>query len=264
MMTKTNLNRCSRLALAAVLVLAALAAPAAAVSVGDDSVPAEAEAGTQVEATVTLTELYRNPELESWELSGETELTDVTWTVVYIDQTGSKVDQESSSGQNLSGATVAADDGVSEVEVRITGTVPPVDDYTYDPPQTFTFVELTQSREGGASNTIETYETHHYTAESREARTELDEAAAAIESANADTEAAERSFDQAVNAYEGEEFDLAVELANQATEQANSAQQSRQTRQTLIYAGVGVVVLALLVGGFLYWRSQQETYDKLG
>jgi hypothetical protein len=263
-MTKTNLNRCSRVAVAAVLLLAALAVPAAAVSVGDDSVPAEAAVGTQVEATVSLTELYRSPQLESWELTGQTDLTDVTWTVVYYDQTGSKVDQSSYSGQNFSGAAVAAADGVSDVEVRITGTVPPVDEFTYEPQQAFTFAELTQTREGGASNTIETSETNHYTSESQRARTELDEAAAAIESASADTSDAEKSFNQAVNAYEGEEFDLAVELANQATEQANSAEQSRQTRQTLIYAAVGIVVVALLVGGVLYWRSQQETYDKLG
>jgi hypothetical protein len=263
MMTKTNLNRCSKLAVV-LLVVAALAVPAAAVSVGDDTVPSEAQVGTQVETTVTLTELYRNPELESWELTGSTELTEVTWTVVYIDQTGNRFEQESFNGQNLSGVTVAVDDGVSEIEVQLTGTVPAVDDYSYDPAQTFTAVELTQSREGGASNTIETYETRHYTSESQRARDTLDEAAAAIEESNADTAEAERSFQQAVNAFEGEEFSLAVELANQATQQANSAEQSRQTRQTLIYAGVGVVVVALLVGGFLYWRSQQDSYDKLG
>jgi hypothetical protein len=263
-MTKTNSNRCSRLVVVAVLLIAALAVPAAAVSVGDDSVPAEAQVGTQVEATITLTELYRNPQLESWELTGETELTNVTWTVFYIDQTGNRVDQESFNGQNLSGVTLAADDGVSEVEVRITGTVPRIREYTYDPPQQFTFVELTQAREGGASNTIETWETHHYTAKSDRARTELDEAAAAIEGTSANTEEADRTFDQAVNAYESENFDLAVELANEATQQAESAEQSRQTTRTLIYVGVGIVVVALLVGGFLYWRSQQETYDKLG
>ena len=264
MMTKTNLNRCSRVALALVVLCSALAVPVAAVSVGNDTVPAEAQVGTQVEASITLTELYRNPQLESWDLAGSTELTEVTWTVVYIDQTGNQFDQESFTGQNISGVTLAADDGVSEVEVRITGTVPAVDEFTYDPQQTFTLVELVQTREGGASNTIETYETHHYTSPSDRARTELDEASAAIEGASADTTEAERTFEQAVNAYESENFDLAVELANEATQQANNAEQSRQTRQTLIYAGVGIVVVALLVGGFLYWRSQQETYDKLG
>lgn len=264
-MTKTSLNRCFKLALACLLVLSLVAAPAAAVSVGDDDVPTEGEVGQQVTATVTLDQLYQNPQLESWTLAGSTELTDVTWTVVYYDQTGAKVGQDEFDGQNFTGADVSAADGTSEVEVTVTGTVPEVGTYSYDPAQEFTAMELTQTREGGSSNEIQTWTTHHFTSDSDEARSALDDAQAAIQSASgANTDEAEQSFANAVDAYESGNFDLATNLANEAQTKAENAEQSSQTMQLAMYAVGGVLVVALLAGGFLYWRSQQDSYDKLG
>ncbi|AKU08236.1 MULTISPECIES: hypothetical protein [Haloferax] len=264
-MTKTNWSRFSKLALALVVLLSALAGPVGAVSVASENVPNEAQVGSQVTATATLDELYRNPQLESWTLAGETDLEDVTWTVTYYDQTGAKVDQQSFDGQNFSGAQVAAGDGTSEVEISVTGTVPEVEAYSYDPAQTFTLISLDQTREGGSSNDIDTWTAHHYTEESAAARTELDSAQAAIQSASgANTQQAQQTFNNAVEAFNGEEFNLATNLANEAETSANQAQQSSQTTQLLIYAAGGLLVVALIAGGFLYWRSQQTTYDKLG
>jgi hypothetical protein len=265
-MTKTNWSRFSSLLLA-LLVLGSVAAPVAAVSVGDTTVPDEGEVGTQVEATVTLTELYQNPTLQQWQLEGETELRDVTWSLSYIDQTGATVAREEFDGQNFTSSAVAAADGTAEVRVRVTGTVPPVASYSYDPEQTFVFLSLTQAREGGNTNAIDTWESHYFTADSDQARTALDDAQRAISAANAagaNVGEAQNTFDQAVNAYESENFDLAVELATEAQSQADSAQQSRQTLQLALYAVGGLVVVGLLVGGFLYWRSQQDTHDPLG
>jgi hypothetical protein len=264
-MTKTSWNRFSKLALACLLVLSVVAAPAAAVSVANEDVPTEAQVGEKVTATVTLDELYKNPQLESWTLAGGTELTNVTWTVTYYDQTGAKVGQESFDGQNFSGADVSADGGTSEVEVSVTGTVPRVDDYSYDPAQSFTVIELTQTREGGSSNDIDSWTAYHFTSESDSAREALDTAQAAIQGASGtNTQEAEQSFANAVDAYEGGEFELATTLANEAQNKAESAQQSSQTQQLLIYAVVGLLVVGLLVGGVLYWRSQQSGYDRLG
>ncbi|SEO26046.1 hypothetical protein SAMN04487948_101393 [Halogranum amylolyticum] len=135
-MTKTNSSRCFSLLVACLVLLTTVAAPAAAVSVAESDVPDEAEVGSQVSATVTLDELYKDPQLEAWTLQGETELTDVTWTVTSYDQTGSKLDQQSADGQNASVDVAAADD-VSEVRVKVTGTVPEVENYSYDPAQQF-------------------------------------------------------------------------------------------------------------------------------
>jgi hypothetical protein len=264
-MTRTSWSRCSRLVVGLLLVLT-LAAPATAVSVGDTTVPAEGQVGEQVTATVTLTELYRNPTLERWQLSGQTALEDVTWVVEYYDQTGARVDQQEFTGQQFSGAEVATADDTAEVVVRVTGTVPPVSEYSYDPRQEFTIVELTRGQQGGASSTIDTWESHHFTGDSDAARTTMDDAQAAIESAEsagANPTEAEESFASAVDAYENGNFGLARELANRAQREAGSAESGAEQRRLLLYGGAGVVVLALLVGGVYYWRSQQDSYDKL-
>jgi hypothetical protein len=266
-MTRTNWNHSSRVVLAAVVVLLVAAVPAAAVSITGEDVPEEAQVGTQVSATVTLDELYRNPQSEAWQLSGATELTDVSWTVVFYDQTGSQVDLVEPTGQTFSGVDVAADTGTADVEVRITGTVPEIDTYSYDPAQEFTTMELTRGQSGGASNTIDTWQSHHYTERSRSARQAIDEAGTAIEdarSAGANPSDAQANYEDAVAAYDDGSFDVATSLANRAADQANQAQESSQTQRTIIYAVGGLVVLALIVGGVFYWRSQQGPEDPLG
>jgi len=261
-MTKTSWSRFSKLALACLFVLSVATVPGAAVSVGDSDVTSDAEVGTQVTATATLTELYQNPSLESWTLAGQTELTDVTWTVYYYDQTGAKVDQESFDGQSFSGAEISTSDGTNEVEVEVTGTVPEVASYSYEPAQTFTVIALEQTRQGGSTNEIDSWNATYYTGESREARNAIDEASAAVEQVN--SQEAERSLGNAIDAYNGEEFSLAIDLAEQAQEQAQQTQQSNQLMQYALYGVGGLVVIGLLVGGFLYWRSQQQGHDKLG
>jgi hypothetical protein len=262
MMTKTSWSRFSSLALACLLVLSIVAVPVSAVSVGDSTVTSDAEVGSEVTATVTLTELYQNPSLEEWTIEGDTELTDVTWTVIYYDQTGAKVNQESYDGQNFTGAGVVADDGTSEVEVRITGIVPRVGDYTYDPAPSFTVISLEQTREGGSTDEIDTWSATHYSEESREARNAIEDAEATVESVN--DQEAERRLQNAKEAYDGEEFDLATDLAGQAQERAEQTQRSNRRMQFALYGVGGLVVIGLLVGGFLYWRSQQQGHDKLG
>jgi hypothetical protein len=266
-MTRTNSSRSSRVVLAAFVVLLAATVPAAAVSVTGEDVPEEAQVGTQVSATVTLDELYQNPQSESWQLSGTTELTDVSWTIVFYDQTGSQVDLIEQTGQSFSGVDVAADSGTAEVEVRITGTVPEVGSYSYDPAQTFTTTALTRGQSGGASDTVDSWETHHYTEQSASAREAIERAGTAIDEAEesgANPSDAQANYEDAVAAYNDGSFDVATNLADRAADQANQAQQSSQTRQTIIYAVGGLIVLGLLVGGVFYWRSQQGPEDPLG
>jgi hypothetical protein len=264
MMTKTSWSRFSKLAVVCLLALSVASVPVAGVSVGDSTVTSDAEVGEQITATVTLTELYQDPQLETWTLEGQTELTDVTWTVEYYDQTGARVDQQSFDGQSFSGAQVSAEEGTSEVRVRITGTVPEVTEYSYDPPQSFTVLDLTQAREGGSSNDIDSWSATHYTQESREARNAIDDAAAAVEEVN--SQSAEQDLQRAIEAYngDGDEFGLAADLATQAQEDAEQTRQSNRLTRLALYGVGGLVVIGLLVGGVLYWRSQQGGPDKLG
>jgi hypothetical protein len=264
-MTTTSWNHSSRLyaVLAVCLLLAAAVAPAAAVSVGETDVPDSAAVGSEVSVTIQLTELYREPSLEEWELAGSTELENPTWTVVFFDQTGSKIGQESFGGQEFSGATVAASDDIDQIEVQLTGTVPSVTEYTYDPHQRFTAATLEQVPPGGGSNELASEEVPYFTEDSQSARSALDAAASAIENAGNPNEASS-TFDLAVNAYESGNFDNARQLAQEAQNQAERAQQ-RDNRNELILMGVGaLLVVGLVAGGFLYWRSQQDSNDRLG
>ncbi|WP_248895951.1 hypothetical protein [Haloplanus halobius] len=266
-MTRTNSNRSSRVVLAVVAVLLVATVPAAAVSVTGEDAPEEAQVGTQVSATVTLEELYQNPQSERWQLSGTTELTNVSWTVVFYDQTGSQVGLAEPTGQSFSNVDIAAADDTAEVEVRITGTVPEIESYSYDPAQQFLLMELTRGQQGGASSTIDTWQAHHYTETSASAREAIDTAGAAIdeaEASGANPSNARADYEDAVAAYNDGSFDVATSLAQRATEKANQAQESEQTQQTLIYAGVGVLILALIGGGVFWWRSQQGPEDPLG
>jgi hypothetical protein len=261
-------SRCSeRVALAALVLLvvaSAAVAPAAAATVGSENVPGDAQVGSQVTATVTLTELYRNPQLEEWQVTGRTSLTNATWTVVLYDQTGAKVSQESNDGATLNATTVSAANGTAEVEVRVTGTVPRVGSYSYDPPQQFTVLALTQGRAGGSSTSLGEWRATHYTSASREARDALDAARETIDATDAGTADAQSTFASAVDAYEGGNFDNAVRLAENAESQANAAAQSSRRVELALYGVGALVLLAVVAGAVIWYRNQGDSYDKLG
>ncbi|WP_435062637.1 hypothetical protein [Halobaculum sp. EA56] len=263
-MTRTNLSRCSRLTavLAVLVVLFAAVAPAAAVSVQETDVPDSGEVGSQVTATMTLTQLYDT--YETWQLAGSTELRNVTWTVTFLNQAGNQVRQESYDGQTFSGATVDIEEGTAEVRVRVTGTVPAVESYSYDPQQSFTLTALSQTRQGGTSNELANVSATHYTADSREAREAMESARAAIDAAGNPSEATE-TFQSAVSAYNAGNFENAIRLANNAEEEANRAQSSQQRTQLILYGVGGLVVLGVVAGGVvLFLRNRGDGYDKLG
>lgn len=259
-MMKMNLSRYSKL-LTSLLVFVVLAAGAAgAVTVSDANPPAEEQVGERIDATFTLNELYQNPSLEEWVLLGETELESVTWTVTLFDQAGNQIDQQSYDGESFE-HPIDIESDASEVEVRIAGTVPAVANYTYDPPQQFQMAGFKQVREGGVESDIETYNVHYYTEESAQARQAIDDAQAAIEEAGGDEEA-ERILNNAISAYQAENFGNAEDLANQAQEEATQKKQGRERTQLLLIAGGGIVILGVIIGAVYLYR-QRKTTSKL-
>ncbi|WP_458209671.1 hypothetical protein [Haladaptatus sp. NG-SE-30] len=260
--------RCSNLtALFLVLALALSAVvPAAAVSTDQQGVPNDATVGEKVTATVTLTDLYG--EYEQWMLDGATQLTDVTWTVTTYDQAGNQKDKQSYDGQSFN-HSLSLDSDASKVSVEVTGKVPEVENFSYENQQAFTVAELSQSREGGNSDVIETWTANHHTDESKDARATIVAAQQSIDSApkGADTSDAEGTLDDAITAYNGENFELAGNLADKAKENANSAtkqaEKSAQTSKLLMYGGTALLAL-IVIGGAAYWyRSQQQNNYRL-
>lgn len=276
-------SRSSNLFALALLVttVVATAAPVAAVSVGESTIPAEAEAGTQVSATVTLTDLYQSPQWEPWTLRGETQLANVTWTVTFINAQGDEFDTRSYDGQTFSQANIstAGEDPIIDLRITVTGEVPTPAEWTYPEEETFVVMDLTQTRgQQGSRNDITTREVHHYTTGeadtpgSQQARAALNGARTAIEearAADADTARAENTLASAVNSYRSGNFENAVSLATRAQEEANTAlenKQSSEQQSQLLMIGGGVLLVVLLAGGGFWWyrNQQRDSYDKLG
>lgn len=280
-MTSNRSSRLSTLALLGVLLLASMT-PAAAVDVDETNVPSQAEAGSQVSASIVLTDLYLEPNWDPWTLQGETELTNVTWTVTYIDQTGSEFDTQSFDGQRLNrgnGVQISTQNNVDKVRIELVGEVPEPTEFTYPEKESFVVASLTQTRgEQGSRSEIDAWSAHHYTTGgedeepgSRQARQAIASAQGAIveaRTAGADPANANQSLQNAVEFYESGDFENAIKNANTAEQQAiearENAESSRQTTQLLMYAGGAALLLALLGGGYWYYQQQQDTYDKLG
>jgi hypothetical protein len=239
--------------------LTAAVVPAAAVSTSKDGVPEETKVGSEVSATYTFTELYSD--FESWSLRGSTELSGVTWTVRKLDQAGNQISQTSYDGATFNESVDISED-TARVVVRVRGTAPEVDNFSYDPSEQFALARFQLRRQGGTNQPITADQVHHFTDDSKEARDEIESAQQAIDAAGGNQQA-QQTLSNAISAYNAGNFGNAVDLANQAEQRANQARQSQNTTQLLIYAGIGVVVLLLVVGGFAYYRSQQDTYDKL-
>jgi len=241
----------------------ATAAPAAAVSVAEEQVPSEAKSGSEVTATFTVTDLYTD--YEEWTLNGTTELQSVTWTVTLYDQADNKIEQVDIDGQSFE-TGISVDDDVNKVDVKVRGTAPEVENYSYDPAQSFLLAEFNQVRQGGTNTKLDSWSVHHYTDESATARSAIEDAESAIQTAKssgASVTDAENKLSDAVSAYEGENFELAGSLADETKNEATSAKKSSEQGQMLMFAGIGLVGLLVVGGGIFWYRSQQDDYDKL-
>jgi hypothetical protein len=251
-------------ALLCVVGLLAVAGTAGAFSVSTEgSVPNETAVGSEVSVTYVIDDPYTDTPSE-YTLAGETELENVSWTVEVLDR-GNVVYDETSGEQSFT-QTMDGDGAQDGDEVRITleGTVPAIANYTYEPRERYTVANLARVT-GNNENEFRNESAHHYTSESREARQAIDASQKAVAEAPGDNAEAEAQIDRAISAYEAEDFDNAVSLANDAQTQAEQAQQSQQTTQTLLMAG-GAILLLLVVGGggyYLYSQSKADDYSKL-
>ena len=260
---KMNSIPCSRatVALLCVVGLVTVAGTASAFSVSTDGpVPGETAVDSEVSATYVIDDPFTDVPNE-WTLAGQTELEGVAWTVTVF-RAGNQVSQETYDDQSFS-QELDIDNNGDQVQVELVGTVPTISNYTYQPEERYTLAALTRVT-GNNENEFRNDSAHHYTNASREARQAIDSSQQAVSDAPGDNADAQAQIDRAISAYEAEDFDNAVSLAEDAQQQAQQAEQSQQTTQTLLYVAGAVVLLLLLGGGgYLFYQSQQDDYSKL-
>lgn len=244
--------------LLAVLVFAfATVGVVTAASVSADT-PAEAQVGEEITVSATISDVYETS--EEWTLNGTTELQNVTgWEVTKVTPSGDE-NTTRFGGSTTFDVPITGEENLNHVEVSITGTVPPIEQFSYDPPQSFAAADFNRV-EGNNVNDIETITVHHYTAESSDTRDAIDEADAAVNDTSSDE--AQSDLSGAISSFENGNFPNAKNLSESALDAAESAKQSAQTTQLVLYGVGALVVIALIGGGIYYWRSQQDDYDKL-
>ncbi|WP_336327372.1 hypothetical protein [Halovenus sp. HT40] len=236
-----NWTHSSKVIVLAVLLAVSLGAAgtATAFEFDDSGVNDEMEVGQQQTATVVMEEPFaeRNP---GWTLSVDSEFEDAGVTITAT--TPTETIQQSGEGE----ANLTLDnEAIDQVEIEVTGTVPEIDQYSYENPdqEKFTAVRVSDADSG----VIETWNVKRYTPESQEARNRIDEAS---EYANED----DNNFQSAVELYNSGSFEQATTEADSIIESQESSEQT----QTMLFVGVGVVVLLLLVGGGYYVYSQRS------
>jgi hypothetical protein len=230
---------------------------AAAISVSGTA-PAPAENGTEVTMTTTVQEPFDDAP-DQWTLQGETELENATWTVEAYNQRGTVVNQQITSGSNVS-QDLNFDNDATRVNVTVTGTVPDLTTFDYEDRSTenYTVMSLTQAN-GDAID--RTWNAHRYTNGSQSAREAIDEAAAAVD--EADGNAGQEDLDQAISAYNAGNFENAISLADDAQSTAEENTSDDSGLPIALIAGVIVVLLIVVGGGIYYWKSQQENTSRL-
>ncbi len=244
---------------AALVVLLALSLAAAgtagAISVQAGEVPNQTRVGETVTTTVTIEDPFVEMN-DQWTLQGSTELKNVSWTITVLQQ-GEQVDQYNYGEQSFEQGLNASNNG-DTVEVELTGTTPAIENYTYEPRETYTLYDF-DALEGSSTSDLNATQVHHYTNESKSARETIDEAASAVNA----SDTGQNDLNQAISAYENGNFGNAESNAQDAIEAAEQAEQSQQRNQTILMGVGALLVVGLLTGGVLYWRSNQDEPTKL-
>ena len=247
----TGAKRLLGAVLIVVLIVSAVPAPAAAVEATANDTPRAAEVGGNVSATFSLTDLYTAAP-KTWRLRATTELDNVTWTVTAYGLDDRELATRSFTGRSLR-TPVRASQNVSRLEVRVTGTAPPVENFTYRPREQFTLASLSRERNGNSRALIKNWSAGHYTAESRSARRTLQAARTAVQEDGNDELTEQVGF--AVSAYRNENFELANAIATDAKQNAEETEYPIGLLSGLFLGGI---VVALGTAGIRSYRDRRR------
>lgn len=228
--------------------------PVVAVTIGVSGLEDEEQVGEEIDLAFNVRDLADGP--ETWLLTGETELSDPEWRVLEYDS--GEVQSETVIENDSLTYEVDRDRDVHRIVVELRGTVPPIENYSYDPAEQVEVANFTQTNDT-ISQENWVYSLRPYTEESEASRQALRSAELTIlsaESFHADTSESIQLFQLATDAYASEDFETAISLAEQAEEQARQ-ERAEQTAWNRTRDGAILGVLLFGIGLFWYWRRKK-------
>lgn len=223
----------------------------------------QAEIGSDVTVETMVTELYitNTGSIDVWTLRGESLLKSVTWTVTEINAADRPIE---GSKKVYAGKVfeqgVSLDDSILKIKVEVSGTIPEVSEWKYEPEYKVLVMELSQVRLGGTSEVIGVIEVSPYNLESKAARENIDKANVVVK--GVDDGEAKQTIENAISAYNAGNFDNAGDLARQAEENALAVEDGRE-RKGLIVKIVGFVIAVALIGGTIVWHRSTRHKSRL-
>ena len=223
----------------------------------------QVEIGSDIIVQTVVTDLYttNTGPIDVWTLRGESLLESVTWTVTEINAADRPIQ---GSKKVYAGKVfeqgVSLDDSVVKIIVEVSGTIPEVSDWQYEPAQKVLVMELSQVRLGGTENVIGIIEASPYNPESKVAREAIDKANVVVEGSK--DRNAQQTIENAISAYDVGNFKNAKDLAGQAEGNAIALEKS-QERKGLILNMVGVGIVVALIGGAIIWYRSTRHRSRL-
>tara|TARA_Y100000996_G_scaffold363076_1_gene306629 strand:+ start:5813 stop:6586 length:774 start_codon:yes stop_codon:yes gene_type:complete len=256
-----NWNHCSRW-IPIVIGIILIGGMVGATSIEQEGVN-PAEIGSDIIVQTVVTELYITDTgaIDVWTLRGESLLESVTWTVTEMNAADRPIQ---GSKKVYAGKVfeqgVSLDDSVVKIIVEVSGTIPEVSDWQYEPAEKVLVMELSQVRLGGTEEVIGIIEVLPYSSESKVAREAIDKAGVVVEGAKDAN--AQQTIENAISAYNAGNFKNAKDLAGQAEDGAIALEES-QERKGLILNIVGFVVAVALIGGVILWYRSTRHKSRL-
>tara|TARA_B100001013_G_C24570571_1_gene426407 strand:- start:185 stop:958 length:774 start_codon:yes stop_codon:yes gene_type:complete len=233
-----------------------------ATSIGQGGI-SQAEIGSDVTVETVVTELYITDtgSIDVWTLRGESLLERVTWTVTEINAADRPIEgAKKVYAGKIFEQGVSLDDSIVKIKVEVSGTIPEVSTWQYEPGYKVLVMELSQVRLGGTSEVIGAIEVSPYSLESKAAMESIDKANAVVK--EVDDEEAKQTIENAISAYNAGNFDNAKDLAMQAEDSALATEDDRE-RKGLIMRIVGFVIAVTLIGGTIVWYQSTRHKSRL-
>ncbi|WP_340097788.1 hypothetical protein [Salinibaculum salinum] len=258
-MSWTHSSRAVALGVLLAISLMAVGTAAAITTTGD--APEPANVNDSVTMNATIEDPFEN-QPDQWTLRGTTELENASWTIEVYEQ-GQLVSQSGSQESIEQALDRSGDTTPDRIEISVSGSVPPLEEFDYQDRSVENYSVMSLSN-ADTGDEFESWSAHRYTDGSNEARSEIDDAQAAIDEVDDPSDDLQNELDQAISAYNNGNFENAISLAQDAQATAEEEQQEQESGLPLPLIAGGAVVLLLIIGGALYYRqSQQQDNYKL-